>query len=97
MSVRTLINDRFHIYVVIGKDGCVYFIYSWYGNLVLNNIYEAEEFLEVASYTHVVRWASEIQARPAVKRGRRVNKTWGPEEEQVPNRHDAADIDKPFE
>ncbi len=71
--------------------------YSWYGNLVLNNIYEAEEFLDVTSYTHVVRWASEIQARPAVKRGRRVNKTWGPEEEQVPNRHDAADIDKTFD
>lgn len=71
--------------------------YSWYGNLVLNNIYEAEEFLDVTSYTHVVRWASEIQARPSVKRGRRVNKTWGPEEEQVPNRHDAADIDKTFD
>ena len=67
--------------------------YSWYGSLVLNNIYEAAEFLDVTSYTHVVRWASEIQARPAVQRGRRVNKTWGPEEEQVHERHDARDFD----
>lgn len=67
--------------------------YSWYGSLVLNNIYEAAEFLDVASYTHVVRWASEIQARPAVQRGRRVNRTWGPEEERVPERHAASDLD----
>jgi GSH-dependent disulfide-bond oxidoreductase len=67
--------------------------YPWYGGLVLNNIYEAQEFLDVASYTHVVRWANEIQARPAVQRGRRVNKTWGPEDEQVPNRHSASDLD----
>ena len=70
--------------------------YSWYGNLVLNNVYEAAEFLDVASYTHVVRWASEIQARPAVQRGRRVNKSWGPEEEQLRERHAARDIDKTF-
>jgi len=70
--------------------------YSWYGSLALNNVYEAAEFLDVASYTHLVRWASEIQARPAVQRGRRVNKTWGPEEEQVPNRYAASDIDKTF-
>ncbi|HCU89971.1 MAG TPA: glutathione-dependent disulfide-bond oxidoreductase [Gammaproteobacteria bacterium] len=88
-SRRYLCGDEYNIADIA--------IYSWYGNLVLNNIYEAEEFLEVASYTHVVRWASDIQARPAVQRGRRVNKTWGPEEEQVPNRHDAADIDKTFE
>jgi GST-like protein len=67
--------------------------YPWYGGLVLNNIYEAEKFLDVASYTHVVRWANEIQSRPAVQRGRRVNKSWGPEEEQVPNRHAASDLD----
>jgi len=71
--------------------------YSWYGSLVLNNVYEAAEFLDVDSYTNVVRWASEIQARPAVQRGRRVNKTWGPEEERVTERHDASDIDKTFE
>ncbi len=71
--------------------------YSWYGSLVLNNVYEAAEFLDVDSYTNIVRWASEIQARPAVQRGRRVNKTWGPEEERVTERHDASDIDKTFE
>ena len=66
---------------------------AWYGALVLGNIYDAQEFLDVASYTHVVRWASEIQERPAVKRGRRVNKVWGREEERVPERHDASDLD----
>jgi len=66
--------------------------YAWYGNLVLNNQYEAAEFLDVASYKNVVRWAEEIQARPAVQRGRRVNKMSGPEELRVPERHDASDI-----
>jgi GST-like protein len=67
--------------------------YPWYGSVVLNNIYEAEEFLDAKSYTNVVRWASEIEKRPAVQRGRRVNKAWGPEEERVPERHDASDLD----
>jgi GSH-dependent disulfide-bond oxidoreductase len=67
--------------------------YSWYGSLCLNNIYEAAEFLDVASYKNVVRWATAIQSRPAVLRGRRVNKTWGPEEEQVRERHDASDFE----
>lgn len=66
--------------------------YAWYGNLVLNNQYEAAEFLDVASYENVVRWAEEIQARPAVQRGRRVNKMSGPEEMRVLERHDASDI-----
>ena len=66
---------------------------AWYGALVLENIYEAEEFLDVKSYTHVVRWATEIQQRPAVQRGRRVNKAWGPEEEQVIERHSASGFD----
>jgi GSH-dependent disulfide-bond oxidoreductase len=60
---------------------------------VLNNIYEAAEFLEVKSYTHVVRWATEIQERPAVLRGQRVNRAWGPEEERVPERHSPSDLD----
>lgn len=67
--------------------------YAWYGNLVINNQYEAEEFIEAASYTNVVRWANEIQARPAVQRGRRVNKVMGPEELQLAERHDASDLD----
>ena len=64
----------------------------WYGALVLHNLYEAAEFLDVASYTHVARWAREIEQRPAVQRGRRVNRTWGPEELRVPERHSAADF-----
>ena len=66
--------------------------YAWFGALVLHNIYDAAEFLDVASYTNVVRWAEEITARPAVKRGQRVNRAWGPEEEQVIERHSAADF-----
>ena len=67
--------------------------YAWYGALVLNNLYNSAEFLDVASYRNVVRWASEIRARPAVQRGQRVNKVWGPEQERVPERHSAADLD----
>ena len=70
--------------------------YAWYGNLVVNDGYSAGEFLDVASYTNVVRWAKAIQIRTPVQRGRRVNKAWGPEEEQVIERHSAADIDKTF-
>ncbi|MDA1074727.1 MAG: glutathione-dependent disulfide-bond oxidoreductase [Proteobacteria bacterium] len=66
--------------------------YAWYGALVLHNIYNAAEFLEVASYTHVVRWAKQIEERPAVQRGRRVNRSWGPEEERVVERHGASDF-----
>ncbi len=66
--------------------------YGWYGAVVLHNIYEAEEFLDVTSYEHVVRWATEIEQRPAVQRGRRVNKVWGAEDEQLPERHSAADF-----
>jgi GSH-dependent disulfide-bond oxidoreductase len=67
--------------------------YAWYGALVLHNVYEAAAFLEVSSYEHVVRWATAIEARPAVARGRRVNRAWGPEEERVPERHSAADFE----
>ena len=67
-------------------------IWPWYGSLVLGDLYDAAEFLDVASYTHVVRWAKQIAERPAVKRGRRVNRTWGPEEEQLAERHSANDF-----
>lgn len=67
--------------------------YAWYGGLVLTDLYNAQEFLDVASYKHVIRWASEIRARPAVQRGRRVNRIWGPENERVQERHDASDLD----
>ena len=66
--------------------------YPWYGAAVLHNFYNAAEFLDVTSYTHVVRWAKEIEERPAVQRGRRVNRPWGPEESRVPERHSAADF-----
>ena len=69
--------------------------YAWYGGVVLHNIYEASEFLEVSSYKNVVRWAKEIEKRPAVMRGRRVNKTWGPRELRLKERHSAKDFDKP--
>ena len=67
--------------------------YAWYGNVVLYDQYEATEFLDVKSYTNVVRWATEIDERPAVQRGRRVNKIRGPEELQLAERHDASDLD----
>lgn len=67
--------------------------YPWYGNLVLGTIYEAQEFLDVKSYQNVTRWATEISERPAVRRGQRVNKTWGEEDEQVAERHQASDLD----
>ena len=67
--------------------------YAWYGALVAGKLYEAGEFLDVGSYTNVVRWTQEVNERPAVKRGRRVNRVWGPEEDQVLERHDASDLD----
>jgi len=67
-------------------------IFPWYGALVLGEQYGAADFLDVASYRHVIRWANEILSRPAVQRGRRVNRSWGPEELRVPERHSAADI-----
>ena len=67
--------------------------YPWYGSLVMGTLYEAQEFLDVGSYSHVVRWASEVHERPAVQRGRRVNRAWGPEEEQLLERHAASDLD----
>lgn len=67
--------------------------HAWYGNLVLGSLYEAQEFLDVASYKNVCRWAEEIQARPSVQRGLRVNRAWGPEEKQLIERHDASDFD----
>ncbi|HKJ23865.1 MAG TPA: glutathione-dependent disulfide-bond oxidoreductase [Myxococcota bacterium] len=65
----------------------------WYGALAMGLLYEAGEFLDVTSYRNVVRWAEAFMARPAVERGRRVNRAWGPEEEQAPERHSAADLD----
>ncbi|MEM9766976.1 MAG: glutathione-dependent disulfide-bond oxidoreductase [Cyanobacteria bacterium P01_D01_bin.71] len=68
-------------------------IWPWYGGLVLNRSYDAAEFIEAQSYTHVGRWAQAIDARPAVQRGRMVNRTWGPPAEQLHERHAASDFD----
>ncbi len=67
--------------------------YPWYGGLVEGKLYEAGEFLDVESYTHVRRWSAEVGERPAVKRGRRVNRVWGDEDRQAKERHSAADLD----
>jgi len=68
-------------------------IYPWYGALVKNTIYKAAEFLDSSSYKHVNRWADQIEQRDAVKRGQMVNRTWGPLEQQLHERHDASDFD----
>ncbi|MFT3757667.1 glutathione-dependent disulfide-bond oxidoreductase [Thauera sp.] len=68
-------------------------IWPWYGGMVLGQLYDAAEFLQVQDYTHLVRWATEIAARPAVKRGRMVNRVSGPLEQQLHERHDACDFD----
>ncbi|MFY0680388.1 MAG: glutathione-dependent disulfide-bond oxidoreductase [Thalassovita sp.] len=69
-------------------------IWPWYGQVVLGTVYEgAAEFLDASSYKNVVAWAEKIAARPAVKRGKIVNKGWGEEDEQLPNRNSAADFD----
>jgi GSH-dependent disulfide-bond oxidoreductase len=68
-------------------------IWPWYGALVLGQAYNAAEFLDAQSYKHVNRWTDEIAARPAVKRGRMVNRPFGKLEEQLRERHDASDFE----
>lgn len=68
-------------------------IWSWYGQLVLGRLYDAAEFLDVESYKNVVRWAKAIDARPAVQRGRMVNRTFGEPHMQLHERHDASDFE----
>jgi GST-like protein len=68
-------------------------VWPWFGNLVRGEIYGAGEFLSVQDYKHVLRWQAEIGARPAVQRGRRVNRSFGDPALQVPERHDASDFD----
>ncbi|MAM55894.1 MAG: glutathione-dependent disulfide-bond oxidoreductase [Salinicola sp.] len=67
--------------------------WSWYGQLALGRLYDAAEFLDVESYENVQRWAREIDARPAVQRGRMVNRTFGEPETQLHERHDASDFE----
>lgn len=68
-------------------------IWPWYGNVVLGSVYNAAAFLEASGYQNVVRWAKEVAGRPAVKRGRMVNRTFGEPGEQLHERHDASDFD----
>jgi len=68
-------------------------IWPWYGPLLLNTVYGAAEFLDAGSYKHLNRWTQEIAKREAVKRGSRVNRSWGSPEEQLRERHDASDFE----
>ena len=70
-------------------------IWPWYGQMAQGLLYGAGEFLQVEQYTHLRRWADEVGARPAVQRGRRVNRTFGDPADQCPERHEAADLDRP--
>ncbi|MDR7272099.1 GST-like protein [Pelomonas saccharophila] len=67
--------------------------WPWYGALVKGQLYGAGEFLSVHEYGHVIRWADEIAARPAVQRGRMVNRTWGEPNTQLHERHEASDFE----
>ncbi|MEL6962289.1 MAG: glutathione-dependent disulfide-bond oxidoreductase, partial [Pseudomonadota bacterium] len=68
-------------------------IWPWYGQLLLNRLYNAAEFLDAGSYTNVMRWADTIDNRPAVQRGRMVNRTFGDPKLQLHERHDANDFE----
>ena len=68
-------------------------IWPWYGTLVKGQLYEAGEFLQVQQYTTVLRWTDEIAKRPAVRRGRMVNRAWGEPSSQLHERHEATDFD----
>ncbi|MFN3262545.1 MAG: glutathione-dependent disulfide-bond oxidoreductase [Pikeienuella sp.] len=88
---RRLADNRF----MTGEDYSIadMAIWAWYGQLVLGRLYSAAEFLDVASYANVMRWAKEIDARPAVLRGRMVNRVFGEPSLQLHERHDASDFD----
>ena len=68
-------------------------IWPWYGAMAKGLLYEAGEFLQVHEYTNLIRWTDQIAQRPAVKRGRIVNRPWGEEKSQLAERHDASDFD----
>jgi GST-like protein len=67
--------------------------WPWFANICLYNQYDASDFLDVKSYSHVQRWAQAIAERPSVVRGRKVNRTSGPLGDQLHERHDASDFD----
>ena len=68
-------------------------IWPWYGGVVSNQVYQAAEFLQAETYTHLSRWTAEIADRPAVKRGQMVNRAWGDPAGQLRERHDASDFE----
>ena len=84
-SRRYLCGDEYNIADIAN--------HAWYGALVAGKLYDGGEFLDVKSYTNVQRWMEDIRDRPAVKRGRRVNRVWGEEDNQLAERHDASDLD----
>ena len=86
---KQLAKNRF----IAGEDYTIadIAIWPWYGNLARGELYEAANFLDITSYRHVQRWAEEIASRPAVKRGRIVNRSWG--DVQLAERHSASDFD----
>lgn len=84
-SRRYLCGDEYNIADIAN--------HAWYGALVAGKLYEGGEFLDVKTYTNVQRWMEDIRDRPAVKRGRRVNRVWGEDENQLAERHDASDLD----
>ncbi|SEL56810.1 GST-like protein [Roseivivax marinus] len=88
---RTLADRRY----LTGEDYTIADManWAWYGQLALGRQYGAGTFLQVDTYEHVQRWAKEIDARPAVQRGRMVNRTFGEPEMQLHERHDASDFD----
>jgi len=88
---QRLANNQF----VCGEDYTIadMAIWPWYGSLAKGERYDSGEFLQVHEYTHVIRWADEIEARPAVQRGRMVNRVMGPLETQLHERHDTSDFD----
>ena len=88
---RQLADNRF----VAGPDYTIadMAIWPWYGTLVKGQLYEAGEFLSVHEYKYVLRWTDEIAQRPAVQRGRKVNRAWGEPSSQLHERHEASDFD----
>jgi GST-like protein len=68
-------------------------VWPWYGAMAKGQLYEAGEFLQVHTYTHVLRWTDAIAQRPAAQRGRMVNRTWGQPASQLPERHAASDFE----
>ena len=68
-------------------------VWPWYGALAMGQLYEAGEFLQVQTFTHVLRWTNQVAQRPAAQRGRMVNRTFGDPAKQLHERHDASDFD----